>query len=487
MTFREPTLSAQLAIFGAVALVTSALSVTTFHYELRALTVGGRDLGFFMASYEHLLDVPPWHGLAAQPTGNDAFGFAGLDGHPTLHHDIHLSPLKYVLALVRAFTRSWWAVQLVLVGSVLAGLAYALVRLGRTGRASTVALASLSAVALSPPFLHGTCHDLRPVTALSGFVVALAAALLTRAPSWHVVLIALLGLSVREDAAVVVALASLWLVLDDRRDDAWRLFAIAAGYALSFHVLYLGFLHFAYAPHAQIAAVWLAFGSPLALLAMPRARIEALQRAHARRRGLTILVLGAPFVAILLDPYFGAHLIRSGLFRSFPATLVAVLAATYWMHTSLSPSAQRRATVALATLGVVGVALGVVSVQRLAHESERGAPVWALARSLPSEATVLTDFAHYQAFAGRDRLLVWERLPAQLEAPGGPESPSLRPALLSVLRDVDALWVVSPASYDALTTALAEAGEAHAIERCEGPTDFVLARRRAGRIACPEP
>ena len=58
--------------------------------------------------------------------------------------------------------------------------------------------------------------------------------------------------------------------------------------------------------------------------------------------------------------------------------------------------------------------------------AERRAPVWSLARTIPHDTPILTDFDHYQAFAGRDRLLVWERLPAAIEPTEAREFPASR-------------------------------------------------------------
>lgn len=471
---------AQIVIFAVVALIASALSVAAFGAELATFTASGRDLGFFMAQYERLLDVPVWRGLAVQPSGNDAFGFSGLDGAPTLHADIHLSPLKYVLACVHTTTGSWPAVQIALTAIVLAGLAYALVRLQRAWPGNTLALAALTVVAVSPLFIGGACHDLRPSVALAPFVAALTAALLTRAPSSHVTILALLGLLVREEASVIVALASLWLALEGRRDDAWHTFAIAVSYFAGFHVLYFAFLPFTYAPHPGTALVWLAFVAPLAFLRAPSAWTEHLCRAHERHRASTVSMLGAPFAVALVDPYFGGHLIRDALARTFPATLAVLLAAVHAMLAHTSVRAQQRVAMLLA-IGVVpalALSLGVIDAQRA--EAPEGRDVWALVERLPEGTPIVTDFLHYQAFAGRDRLLVWERLPVALETPLGPEAPEQRPALLRALRDTDALWVMSGASYRTLTAA-----DVGPIERCAGPTEFVVAHRRGGRVPCP--
>lgn len=482
---RDDTLRSHTVAFVSLAIVASALSVTAFHYELRALSIGGRDLGFFMAEYARLLDQPAWRELAVQPNGNNAFGFAGVDGHPTLHHDIHLSPLKYALALVHAATGSWLAVELALVSTHLIALFYVLARWHRAAPGNALTPLAITLLVLSPPFLEVTGHDLRPVVALGAFTVVIAAALLSRAPPRHLWIIAGLGLLVREDAAVILALASAWLLLDGRRAEARKLYALAAGYVVAFHALYLGFLPFAFAPHGRTLFVWAALLFHPALTLAPLSTSRALVRAHGRHRGWTILLLALPFASIWLAPIFGRHLVRSAFARSFPAVLLVGLAATHWLVTNASARARRWATTLVLVAIAPALALSVRTIATRRWLAEQRAPVWALAEQLPNGTPILTDFAHYQAFAGRDRLLVWERLPAILEPTEAREFPASRAGLVTLLSDLDGLLIVSDASFAELNATLRAAGIEPSFERCEGERSFVVARPRSSHTECP--
>jgi hypothetical protein len=484
---RDDTLRGQAIAFAGIAVLASALSVAAFHYQLRSLTIGGRDLGFFMASYERLLELPPWRELAVQPNGNNAFGFTGLDGHPTLHHDIHLSPLKYALAVVYEATGSWLAVELVLVSTVLAALAYALVRWHRVAPGNGLMLSAISALTVSPPFVRASCHDLRPAIALGAFAVAIATACLSRAPRSHLWAIAVLGLLVREDAAVILALAAAWLSLDGRGAEARRLFALVLGYVVLFHALYFGFLSFRYTPHVQTIAVWIALLLVPLLASIPARAHETLSRVHGRHRAWTILALALPFVVVWLEPVFGGNLVRSALARSFPAFLLAGIAATYWLLAD-GPMRLRRVATGLALVAIVpALASSVWMIADLRAMADRRAPVWALAERIPRGTPILTDFAHYQAFAGRDRLLVWERLPAAVEPTEAREFPASRLGLVALLVDLDGLVIVSDSSYARLTGALRSAGIEPSFEVCAEEATFVVARPRTGHTPCPAP
>jgi hypothetical protein len=484
MRVRDETLRGQLLAFGGVAIVASALSLVAFHYQLHALSIGGRDLGFFMAEYERLFELPAWRELAVQPNGVNAFGFAGADGHPTLHHDIHLSPLKYALALVYAATGSWLAVQLALVATLFAALAYVLVRWQRARPGDALTLTAITALVLSPPFVRTTCHDLRPAVALGAFVVALAAALLSRAPSRHLAVLAMLGLFVREDAAVILALASAWLFVDGRRADARKLYLGVAAYVVLFHAIYFGVMPFAYEPRPLTMAVWAALLFHPLLASAPSRVASRLARAHERHRAWSILVLGLPFVFVWIEPVLGGRLVRSALARSFPAMLLACVASTYWL---LGPdrARPRRWATALALASIVpALALSVRMIASLRSMADRHAGVWALAQRLPDETPVVTDFAHYQAFAGRDRLLVWEWLPASLEPTEAREFPASRDRLARVLTDLDGLVIVSDASFERLGAALRRSG-AEPLEICRADSTLVIARSASSRTECP--
>ncbi len=482
---RGGTRRSPLLAFTGVAIVASALSLSTFHHQLHALTVGGLDLGFFMAEYERLLDVAPWRGLAVQPNGNDAFGFGGMDGFPTLHHDVHLSPLKYALALVHLATGSWLAVQLTLVASLLAALAYVLVRWERERPGNTLTLPALAALAISPPFVRASAHDLRPIVALGAVVVVFAAALLSRAPSRHLWVFAGLGLFVREDAAVLLALACAWLHLDGRRTDARKLYVLVLAYVLLFHALYFGLLPFAYAPRLRTVAVWVALLAYPALRLAPEHARAALSRAHQGHRCSTILVLALPFAFVWLAPIFGGHLMRNPIARSFPGMLVASVAGTYWLLVS-GRERQRRWATGLGMMAIVPMlALSLRMVSDLRAIADRRAGVWAFAESLPRRTPVLTDFAHYQAFAGRDRLLVWERLPAARAPEDARELPASRQALARELSRFDGLVIVSDASFEILMEALRSAGVEPSFELCRRSPAFLVARASSSETECP--
>jgi hypothetical protein len=96
----------------------------------------------------------------------------------------------------------------------------------------------------------------------------------------------------------------------------------------------------------------------------------------------------------------------------------------------------------------------------------------------------VTDYRLYQAFAERDDVVVWERLPAHLEASPLRDYPASRTRLRAALLDTDALFVMSPRSYDQLTRIM-RSSEGPEWVTCTESEVCVVAHLASSASLCP--
>jgi len=423
-----------LAVLAMLA-TAGVLSVGAVRRPWRAPAFHRRDFGFFAVQYAHLLDVPAYDHVALSPNGNDAFGFHGIDGFPTVHDELHASPVKYLLALLYAGTGSLLAVHAAFAAWSALALGYVVRRARVVGWPPHLALVVLGLLALTPPFVAGTTFDLRPFIGIGGFVAALAMALVSRAPPRHLLVIATLGLACREDAAPILAIAAAYLALDARPREARALYLGVVAYVLIFHAVYLAWMPFEYLGGVEaLGSLGTLGGYPLVhVLARVPALWSPLTTSFTRHRALAVVTLGLPFFAMavrqMLDDGFPHHAyLASGRWYAAWAVLVPAVAGT--VVARADERGQRPLALLGAGLAAVGLAGSAFQLHqwRLQAESTRG--FWEIADRLPREVPLVTDYAHYQAFAEHERVLVWDRFPAYLEPSDARDHPDQIPRLL---------------------------------------------------------
>jgi hypothetical protein len=105
-----------LALFALLALFAFWLMRTQALFQ-------DQDFAFYASSYLSIFSD------RAQPVvnawGTNMFGIFGFDGYPTLHGDIHFSPVKYLLALLGHATGTPVVIQVLFVALLVASLALA--------------------------------------------------------------------------------------------------------------------------------------------------------------------------------------------------------------------------------------------------------------------------------------------------------------------------------------------------------------------------
>ena len=474
------------ALVGVLIAVAAIFSTIGFHDRLLALGMHWRDFGFFVDRYRHLLDVPAWRHVPMNPNGNDIFGFHGIDGHPTVHHEVHASPIEYPLALLYRISGSLAAISAALLVGYLAALVYVHQRATDTLRVPVLHLSMLAMLALSPPFLFATTFDLRPFELLGPFVLALSVALASRAPLSHFVVIALLGFSAREDAAPILALGCVALHLDGRARDARALYALALGYAVVFHVVYGVWMGFEHEWSADsLGALGMVALYP-ALLLVPRVT-ERLAPIFVRHRGLGGLLVVLPFLVLMVRQV----VVMGWPHHAFVSTprwygpCAVVWVALCGAAARTPARALRVVTASVAAVALVGAGLGVAQLIKWRRQAEERAPLWAIVRAIPDETLVLTDYRLSQLLAGHDEMLVWDRFPAYLEPTSERDRPEAHPELRRVVIERDALIVMRPGGYARFADAMHDAGETARWTRCATGRDWVVLRPETGATACP--
>jgi hypothetical protein len=459
-----------------------------FHLLRRGLALHPRDYGFFVAQYHHLLDVPAFGRVPVNPNGNDAFGFHGIDGYPTVHDELHASPIKYLVALVYRATGSVYALQALWVAAYVVALLYVTRRMLDPLRPPLLRLSLLGLFALSPAFLFATTFDLRPYVLLGPFVAALAAALASRAPPRHLAVIATSGLAAREDAALVLALACVFLALDQRPSEARRLYAVVLVYVVGFFAVFFLASPFAHAWSLEsVGAVVVLALFPCGLALPPRVSAFVLAR-FERHRALGLLVLGLPFYAMaarqLLTLGWPRHLFVWSA-RWYAPVAVLVVALASWLGTSASERVRLVAARAAGVLLVLAVAASARQLRVWYATEQARADFWPVAESIPLGTPIVTDYAHYQAFADRDEVVVWDRFPAYLEPSPGRDHPGSHAQLRAAALAPDALLVMSHRTYADVLDVMRGSGEPVPWVRCDEGTRWLVLRTEGGPTPCP--
>lgn len=464
------------------------LSVLAFDLRARSLAFHPRDFGFFAEQYRHLLDTPAYDRVALSPNGNDAFGFHGIDGHPTIHHEVHASPIKYPLALLYRATGSLAAVHLALLVLYLVALAYAFRRTEIEGWPPALSLSQLALLSLTPPFVAASTFDLRPFMGIGAFVLALVAALSSRASAPELAIVSVAGLLVREDAAPVLAIAAAYLALDGRPREARGLYALAAVYVAVFHVVYAAFTPFehGWTPDAVGALGTFAAWPLVEGLARLPVAAATIAQTFARHRTLALGMVGVPFfgaaMLIVLVEGMPAHgFLGSGRWYAPLAIIVLV-------GLGLVARASLRAQRALASVSALSVLAGLLwtgaDLARWHADAERRAGLLALRDRLPADVGIVTDYRHYQAFAARDRVIVWDRFPAHLAASDARDHAADQGWIVRGGVGPDAWIVLHPSREAEVTDDLRAAGIASEWRRCaEGP-DWVALRPVDSDVPC---
>lgn len=476
--------SRQRAAFAGLAALALGLSLAAFHARWRALAFSGHDLAYYAAQYRRLLDSPAWTGLPFHSSGRNLFGFAGPDGLPTLHHDVHASPLKYLLALAYRLTGSLLVVQGAFTVSYLGAMGYALRRL--VGREyAALALGALALVTLSPWFLEAACFDLRSYVLLGPAVLLLASALASRAPATHLGAIALFGLGAREEAALLLVIAVLHLELDGRRREARALYALCVSYAVAFHVFYALVLGFPYGPGAVAVVASSALLLPPALWLAPAGARAWLDARFTPVRRAALLSLAAPFLALSVGNPLGGRIDHQLWDRIFPALVVVVVVLVDWLVAQPSATLRRGVARGLALAAVLALAGSASSILAWREEGARRADFWRALERLPDATVIVTDYDHAAPLVGRDGVLVWERGPEVPSSPGGRRSLAARERVLRQLREGDTIVIARDGPFAAIAASLEASGDRGVISECLRTEWLVLAR--TGAAECPEP
>ncbi len=483
-----PTTRAIVAVL-AILVVASTLSIASFDLRRRALAFHERDFGFFAQQYAHLLDVPVYDRVALSPNGNDAFGFRGIDGHPTVHHEVHASPIKYPLALLYRATGSLGAVHVALLVPYLLALAYALHRASKKGVRPELMVSALAVLTLTPPFVAATTFDLRPFTALGAFVMALASALLSRASGRDLAVIAVAGLLVREDAAPMLAIAAGYLALDARPREARGMYLGALAYVIAFHVVFAcltPFVHRWTPDSAGALATFTAYPMVRGLERAPSLAASVTQR-FRRHRTLAAAAIGVPFfgaaLMIVVDEGVPLHgFVSSG--RWYSAWAIVVLVVTVTMALRSTARAQRRVAFVSGLVSIAGLIWTGFDLRRWSSDAESHAALVELAGLLPRDVQIVTDYPHYQAFAERDDVLVWDRFPAHLAPSDARDRAGADPGLLRDNVRADAWIVLAPTRRSEVLGRVAAAGAPTDWRPCRRGDDWVALAPAGDRALC---
>jgi len=481
------------ALLWFAAFAVAALAV--FHLKLQGLQFHTRDFPFYAGSMARIFSADLSKTLAVNPAGFNLLGFSGTDGYPSVYFDVHISPVKFALSGIYAISGSLYAVFGAYLAMFLLAIGYLVFAYWTPVRREQVmVLIGAGALALIPSAYDFLSFDFRTFTLIPPFLFMLAAALDRRRPSWEVVLIALLGLSVREEAVIFIFLAAIYLRLDARVRVARILFLLAAvcgALAYTYYALFTEFQHaFRTSPATQVGLLALGLAYPVLELASVSALFAWASRLFHRLRPFVLVIFALPFAAefAVLN---GANVKAMNVLalttslttgaRWYPgmamaAILVLSVVLAVW------PRAPRAGRLGLGVAVAVALLLmTVLNVRGVATLVERGTPrqiVWPVAehlRTLPG--TVVVDYVMHQAFFDRDDIIVWERLPTAVAAGKQRFFPRSREVLTGSLAERAAYYVVTPASFGPLLGLLGDAGVAEQIEPCLITADIIVARR----------
>ena len=462
--------SAKLSI-SLIFLTGVAAALFLFHYKLQSLGFHTRDFALYLQFHSKLLDPALTNRCSLNPQGFNLLGLAGTECADSLHQAIHLTPLKYVYAVLYRLSGNPLPIYLLTALIQFAPLLYlaCVYPQDETADRRFVIVFSLL-YAIYPSTIQAVLFDLRPFALLGPLFLLSMLAVYLRRPRWETLVFFNLMFFAREEAmilGVVVILFSLVTSNDDRdrRDRnagliaswlSWLLITIA-------YFVWTGYpSRRSISPSTTVLALLLA-GLCLVAYRTIRPRIEGARsiRRAARQIGVYSLIL-VPLGYELFSVYSRrGYTPVEGLRRLLVALVISPRYNLYFVVGSflliLLWGAVDRVRIRKAILGGMIIA-SIVSVPAQAVILKRRLPADAYAtgrmvhdlRGVTDKYStyILADYSTQQAFYDYENVYVYNRLPSFLIEGDGrfyPEPESVS-ALTTLLRNDIEYIVVSQES-----------------------------------------
>ena len=486
--------------------------------KYRALAFHSRDYAYYLQFAARLSDPTLSNRFAVSPFGHSMLGFADIDGRGSLHRGIHFEPLKYLQAVVYAVAPSPMA--LILVGALLfyLPLLYVFRAMPRGDPSQRRFLVLLALCwAFCPAGIMSALRDLRPIVILAPALFVLVVAILYDRPRWEVLVAAVCLLAVREEGLVLVACCGVMLAGRNvaRSRSVWHGLPSLAVAWCCFALLvavYYRWAGFARAPQPRSLggnlwalrlvppAVWFALLATVACVA----GLLRWRWGEQARRVLGLLSF-LPIVAVLA--FHLPSMVRNVHANwSFLAILVGREWSLYATIILMFPVVLRRMVATPKMRGVsetvlwacllLFATLNLVAdrgfLGRWCEWSARMAeaePVFRAREEMDCHTTrVMTGYAAYQAFAGFEHAVCYERVPTW-RLPDGPVEiigqvwgfPVNRALVRRIFRDETQWLVLTPVERQELRKVLERSGVPWDVVHVGGNDAFEIYRRRPER------
>lgn len=424
----------------AFVLLPAVLAGALYDYLWRGYSLHPMDHSFFAASYlaignDDAEDSLPVHGsgrtlFELRPRADLPADLQHLDpiwsaretfswypnGYPTVHHHMHLVPMKYLLGPLVQDPRHLFLVAAATGG--LLGLAlFYVFRVETQHRGRPGAAILVAAIALYPSALPFLVWDLRDFCLLLAPLLGLTAAVWRGRPIREVAFFGVLLMLAREESFLFLAMFAAAAASLGARRTAGTLLGLCLIEAAAI---------FGYYAWLTGTAQWLRLAEPAALgrIALLLAGLGVLSRLSGRWPALLalgLIVLPAPYYYIgefyRQDPVYGDPLwgfvLKDRYFYVFAIGFYLLALAWEILPNRLRPRLGLRAGQALAGAWLAGSAAGAALLVGYLLLPIMRWPELADHKAALAGRTVVADYVTYPMLLGRPDTIVWQRLPVE--------------------------------------------------------------------------